>query len=920
MGLTSSLRRLTNFSRHATKVASSSLQGVVSAAQKPTSQADYVETGHLYISKALIIRILLALVALALIGYFVVWPFVLSRFMTARFYEKDKRVANWDGRVIVYSDEKKTIPLYAGRLEDGVLQGECKQYDREGLLLYEGQLKDGLRSGSGKEYEDGILAYEGQFDAGLYNGRGKRYADGKLVYDGQYVEGLRSGSGTAYQNGKPLYEGQFMDDLYEGRGKLYQDGALCYDGSFHAGVAEGTGTAYYPSGKISYQGQFLAGKADGTGTTYSETGRKVYTGSYAEGEYSGEGTYFFADGSQVDAGFENGKPAGTAEWKKNGILYYQGEWDDGAPSGFGTIYSKAGKKLYEGPFLGGTIDGRSLLDCSTEELRAMLCESSLKNENDGTGFRIIAEELGVTALCTFQTESEESKVYQIYLSAPEKSDWVNLLPGMGHIQGVSWPQGVTPEERTFQYIGQPGVNVAAGTYTAENAVSAGRRTTVLYSNETKDRAVLLTWERQDAVPDPTAAGGSGGSGSDAKVEKLLKAMDKMIDSEGTVGSTGAYFGGVPTDNAFVETTSMAEAVGLADALIDFWEESERLHALEEITERNDTLLSDARNAAAKGVGTLDRIHALEQEQLERKAQIETTKTAIKRAELQAGTSGVAWISGYALEEMLVSFNPADQDVSGLALFAATYAKATGREVDPVEIENEVKDGLLNLSDAHGAAKLALARYQTHAEDTQSAFDAYSMGLGSKEAWYEAINEESLARVELCAALADFSKLANHFNQLTGGWVSRTFNWHRDVFEARLRAEIVEEEPEAGAAEEPATGSTEEPATASMEEPATGAAEEPEAGSTKEPETGAAEEPETGGTEEPVPGAAEEPEADGAEEPVPGAAEEPEAGSAEYPETGAAEEPEADDTEEPALISADSPAEGSGADGAAAEGA
>ena len=523
----------------------------------------------------------------------------------------------------------------------------------------------------------------------------------------------------------------------------------------------------------------------------------------------------------------------------------------------------------------------------------MLCESSLKNENDGTGFRIIAEELGVTALCTFQTESEESKVYQIYLSAPEKSDWVNLLPGMGHIQDVSWPQGVTPEERTIQYIGQLGVNVAAGTYTAENAVSAGRRTTVLYSNETKDRAVLLTWERQDAVPDPTAASGGGGSSSDAKVEKLLKAMDKMIDSEGTVGSTGAYFGGVPTDNAFVETTSMAEAVGLADALIDFWEESERLHALEEITERNDTLLSDARNAAAKGVGTLDRIHALEQEQLEIKAEIETTKTAIKRAELQAGTSGVAWMSGYALEEMLVSFNPADQDVSGLALFAATYAKATGQEVDPVEIENEVKDGLLNLSDAHGAAKLALARYQTHAEDTQSAFDAYSMGLGSKEAWYEAINEESLARVELCAALADFSKLANHFNHLTGGWVSRTFNWHQDVFEARRRAA---EEPATGSTEEPATASMEEPATANMEEPATGAAEEPEAGSTEEPETGAAEEPEADGTEE------------------------PEAGSTEEPEADSTEEPEADETEEPALISADSPAEGSGADGAAAEGA
>ena len=70
MGLGAQLRRLTNFSRHATKAASSSLQGVMSAAQKPTQPSDYVETGRLYISKALIIRILVGIVALFLLIYF----------------------------------------------------------------------------------------------------------------------------------------------------------------------------------------------------------------------------------------------------------------------------------------------------------------------------------------------------------------------------------------------------------------------------------------------------------------------------------------------------------------------------------------------------------------------------------------------------------------------------------------------------------------------------------------------------------------------------------------------------------------------------------------------------------------------------------------------------------------------------------
>ena len=70
-----------------------------------------------------------------------------------------------------------------------------------------------------------------------------------------------------------------------------------------------------------------------------------------------------------------------------------------------------------------------------------------------------------------------------------------------------------------------------------------------------------------------------------------------------------------------------------------------------------------------------------------------------------------------------------------------------------------------------------------------------MGLGSKEAWYAAINAESLARIDLYAALSEFSKQANDFNLLTGGWVSRTFDWHSDVFEELFREELSLEEEE-----------------------------------------------------------------------------------------------------------------------------
>ena len=833
MGLGAQLRRLTNFSRHATKVASTSLQGVMSAAQKPTQPSDYVETGRLYISKSLIIRVVLALAALGLLIYFVIWPFVLSRFLTARFYEEDKRVKDWSGRVIVYSDKKKKLPLFSGRLEDGVLQGECRQYDREGVLLFEGQLRDGERTGSGKEYENGVLTYEGQYAAGFYSGRGKRYSGGQLVYDGQYDAGMRSGSGTAYEDGNLLYRGQFLDDLYEGRGKLYENGELSYDGgfhagvpegsgtlyedgrlvfegqfvnglyegrgkqyengvlrfdgSFHAGVPEGTGTAYYPSGRIAYQGTYLAGKPDGQGISYGENGRKTYDGGFSEGKPSGIGTMFYEDGSQLEASFENGEAVGTVEWKKDGFLYYRGQWSEDGPSGFGALYSKAGKKLYEGPFLGGTVDGLSLLGYSADQLRTAFCESEVRSETVGEGYRIIARELGMTALCTFQTEDQPSAIYQIYLAAPEADDWVSVLPGAAHTRPVLWPEGAVPEQRAIRFAGEAGVSLPAGVYFAENALADRRRVTALYSDEGRSQAVLLTWARSDVTPVALDWGSGGG---DDTLEGFLDALDDMDSGAGADLGQGAAFGPESPDGAFEGIAGAAEAVSLTDAMLRYWEMTEQMNALMEASERNAVLLEDARELSAKGLASSDYAASLEQEQLELAGRIEACRTERKRTEMLANDLGVERLGDYALSEMLVDFDPSQQDVAVLSLTAAAFAQATGSDSDAGQVQNSVKQGLLDLMDAYGQVKLAMARYQALETTTKNKASAYAMGMGTKEDWYRAMNEQALGRGDLCSALAEFSRLANRFNQLTGGWVSRSFDWHRGVFEPLFLAEML----------------------------------------------------------------------------------------------------------------------------------
>ena len=106
VGAIAGVRRVLNITRYAARAATTSLQSALAIAQKPTKREDYVETRRLFISKSLLLKVALILIAVGLVAYFLVWPFILSHFLTARFHVEDRRVENWTGRVIVYSDKE----------------------------------------------------------------------------------------------------------------------------------------------------------------------------------------------------------------------------------------------------------------------------------------------------------------------------------------------------------------------------------------------------------------------------------------------------------------------------------------------------------------------------------------------------------------------------------------------------------------------------------------------------------------------------------------------------------------------------------------------------------------------------------------------------------------------------------------------
>ena len=220
VGFTTKLRKFTNLSQTISKAATSSAQSLLSAAQSPRKREDYIAVGRLLISKALIVRTLITLAIVGALVYFVVWPFVLSHFLTARFFVEDTRVETWTGRVIVYSDKKKTVPLYAGRLTGGVLRGNGREYDAKGLLIYEGGFQEGVRSGKGIAYEQTRIVYQGEFEQGTYQGSGVLYGkDGTRIYDGQFSKGLYNGTGKLYNGEFLSYEGEFSAGIPEGEGR-----------------------------------------------------------------------------------------------------------------------------------------------------------------------------------------------------------------------------------------------------------------------------------------------------------------------------------------------------------------------------------------------------------------------------------------------------------------------------------------------------------------------------------------------------------------------------------------------------------------------------------------------------------------------------------------------------------------------------
>ena len=750
VGVWSYLRRITNFSRQATKVASASLQGAAAAVKKPTRREDYIETRRLFISKSFLILLAIGVVLLALLIYFVIWPFLLRTFFTARLWQDDPELETWSGRVVIYYDEAKKNPRYSGTLQDGLLQGRGTEYDEDGLLVYEGNFVDGLYDGTGSRYEAGVLVYQGDFSAGTANGMGTAYSDG----------------------------------------------VMCYEGAFVNGLYEGEGTEYNADGSVRYKGSFAGGLYDGTGTR------------------------FLDNGDQIQAEFTAGAANGAIQWYRSGKLWYDGGADDLTPDGFGTLYAESGDPVYAGEFDQGTLDGAWLLTLTAEELRAAFGQASLTETDQGTGFVIVNEALGLTALCSYQQGETEAQVYRLWFAPEAGSAAEILLPWSDLAEARDWaaaerepePTAASFQGAAYRPDGTVGGDWYQSQYRYEDYVCT------LLSTEEGAAPAELYWSRDMTLP------GGDGTSVDSSVSQAQERLDALLSALEGAGSSGAGSGGTVQQGDVERLLGLMLTADsgqeLVDALTDYYVYGQMLTALEGSQPLLQQNLAEAQTQLSRGSGTQTAVDSAQSELDSLDRRLAQYETAREQALLTIQELCKLSPDDYDLAAVLLTFDPVELDAAALYEAARLYAVsvAAGRyEVDTDALQRQITSAVLDLSMAYESIRSAQTEVEQAAADVEAQTQAYARGTADKASLYAAQCAQNEAVAALYQAVGEFTRQANALNTLSGGWIAGEYDWMADTFAALFQSEILRGEAAAQEAEEDRAQREEEAAQAIQEE-------------------------------------------------------------------------------------------------------
>lgn len=183
----------------------------------------------------------------------------------------------------------------------------------------------------------------------------------KLQYEGESKDGMPHGQGTYTIDGAVWYTGAFVEGRMEGKGKMTDpwDAHSYYEGVFAGNVPEGQGRMVYSDGS-NYTGGYVNGKRQGAGQIHFADGSPQYDGQFEDDALSGPGTLWTEEGDKYVGSFQHGMMFGPFKQYHGDKLVYDGEFQGSYKEGTGKEYED-GRLVYDGQFMYGDRNGTGKL-------------------------------------------------------------------------------------------------------------------------------------------------------------------------------------------------------------------------------------------------------------------------------------------------------------------------------------------------------------------------------------------------------------------------------------------------------------------------------------------------------------------------------------------------------------------------------
>lgn len=214
------------------------------------------------------------------------------------------------------------------------------KHDQDGNLIYSGPYRNKIPVGVHREYgKDGKVT-----NAFIYNDNGLLLSEGVVDEAGKYNGKWKD----LYPSGKVQAEGQYTDSRRTGQWKFYNtEGKVEQTGSYNNGRPDGLWNWYYETGAILKEEEYFQGQRDGASTEYSITGDIIAQGQYSDGERNGEWKTKTGDITETGKYITGLKDGIWKSFYSNGKLKFKGNFVQGNPDGQQIYYYENGKTKEE---------------------------------------------------------------------------------------------------------------------------------------------------------------------------------------------------------------------------------------------------------------------------------------------------------------------------------------------------------------------------------------------------------------------------------------------------------------------------------------------------------------------------------------------------------------------------------------------